>query len=247
MRAAITRHGGLALALIGLLTLIAALAVALGSDGGTSGTSGELTGGSAAQQAKARRGKRGPKGPPGPKGKRGKRGRQGPQGIRGPQGAAGANNERVYNLNVDWSDAADAAGNDSASRTIPGVGTLKVACPTSDPGTYPGDRRLTLTNESGGKRVVATLTTFLDDSSAGENVVSQRQANPPAQIGFGLPQNGMISGNISVEPISGNGGPASSLSNASLILSSYYQTNDPGNPANNWCHVSAQLVVKGAP
>lgn len=250
MRETLTRHTGAALALVGLLALLAALTITLAPANDEAATNGDLAGSKTAEQAKAKRsqrGKRGPKGPPGPRGKRGRRGKSGPQGAQGPAGPAGSNNERLYNLNVDWSNANDAAGNDSASRTIPGLGTLTVSCPTSDPQTYPGDRLLTLSNESGGRRVVATLTTFLDDSSGGENVRNQRQQNPPGTISYGLPQNGMITGNLSVEPISGSGGPAGSLTNASLVLSSYYQTNDPGNPGNNWCHVSAQLVVKGAP
>ena len=96
-------------------------------------------------------------------------------------------------------------------------------------------------------RTVATITSFLDDSLDGEHVLNQRQQSPPDSISYGLPQNGMMTGNLSVEPLNGSGGPAGSLPNASLILTSYYQTNDPGNPANNWCHISAQVIVKGAP
>ena len=219
MRESLKRRSAALLAAVGLLALAAALALTLGSTE-RPGTDTKLTGAQSAEAAKARSGRRGPKGPPGPRGKRGKRGKPGERGARGPAGADGSNNDRLYNLNVDWSNANDAAGNDTASRTIPGIGTLTVSCPTSDPQTYPGSRRLTLSNGSGGMRVVATITSFLDDSAAGEHVLNQRQQSPPDSISYGLPQNGMMTGNLSVEPINGSGGAAGSLPNASLILTS---------------------------
>lgn len=240
----LSRYSGIAVALVGLAALAAALAIAAGSERETPRTDTELSATGSAQQSRA--GRRGPKGPPGPRGKRGRRGKPGKRGATGPAGPAGSNNERLYNLNVDWTNANDAAGNDYASRELPGIGILRIHCPTSNPATYPGDRMLTLTNGSAGMRVAASITTFLDDSAAGEHVLNQRLANPPDTISYGLPQNGMMTGNFSVEPIAGSGAEAGSLPNASIILSSYYQTNDPGNPANNWCHVSAQVVVKGA-
>jgi hypothetical protein len=249
MRQKLRAHYGSAVALVGLAALIAAVAVALGQRSGSDPRDQIVTEGAAAEQVQSRRvqrGRRGPVGPPGPRGKQGKRGARGPQGATGPRGAAGANNERVYSMVLSWRGLANAPGNDVIQRAIPGIGTLTLACPTSNGGVYPGDRRLTLSNGSG-QRVVATLTSFLDDSSRGENVQNQRQANPPGQISFGLPQNGMISGNLSVEPISGNGGPAGSLPNASILLSSYYQTNDATDPSNNWCHVSAQVIAKAVP
>ena len=115
------RRSAALLAVAGLLALTAAVAVALGTaDHRPGGGDTELTGAQAAQGAKAGSGRRGPKGPPGPRGKRGKRGKPGKRGATGPGGADGSNNERLYNLNVDWTNANDAAGSDSASRSIPG-------------------------------------------------------------------------------------------------------------------------------
>ena len=52
---------------------------------------------------------------------------------------------------------------------------------------------------------------------------------------------------MAAEPLFGGSVTPGSLTNASITLSSYYQTNDLGNPPNNWCQVSAQVVVKGVP
>ncbi len=213
------------------------------------GDKGDSVAGSA-ELSKKQRGRRGPPGPQGPPGPRGKQGETGPQGPRGPQGAqgpAGVSNERAFSMTISWRDSADAAGHTTVSKALPGLGTLTLTCPTTNGTVYPGDRKLTLTNPaSNTRRTAATLTTL---QGAGLNGASrlERLNIDPGQTGeLGLPNNGMIEGTISAEPKSGGSVPPGSLTNASVVISSYYKTNDPI-AANNFCQVSAQLIVKGAP
>ncbi len=245
----------LALAVFGLLCLLAALAV-FGFGRGSNGGGPQQALSPAAELAKkkqrrARRGLPGPRGrrgPVGPRGKPGKRGKRGPTGPRGPQGVAGSNNERVYDISINWRNTGNAPGNDTATQSIPGVGTLKLACPATNPTEYPGDRKLTIFGPAtDARRAVATLTTLQGAGVNGNSSLQRLTAGKGESASLGLPNNGMVEGTISAEPQNSGSVPPGSLTNASIVISSYYQTNDPGNPADNWCLISGQLVVKGAP
>lgn len=244
-------RGSIALALIGIFCLVAALAVvAFGAGGGGGSDKNGSVAGSAelSKKQRGRRGPPGPQGPPGPRGKRGKTGPQGPRGPQGPQGPAGINNERAISMTISWRSGAEAAGHETVSRALPGLGTLTLTCPTTNGTVYPGDRKLILTNPaSNTRRTAATLTTLQGAGLSGASQLERLNIDPGQTAELGLPNNGMIEGTISAEPKSGGSVPPGTLTNASVVISSYYKTNDEQNPANNFCQVSAQLIVKGAP
>ena len=125
---------------------------------------------------------------------------------------------------------------------------LTIACPATNGTEYPGDRLLTVSNPaSNTRRAAATLTTLQGSGLNGASSLERLDVDPGDSQTLGLPPNGMIEGTIAAEPKSGGSVSPGSLTNAALVLSSYYQTNDPGNPANNFCQVSAQVVIKGVP
>jgi hypothetical protein len=245
-------RASLALAVIGILALLAALAVfALGA--GRNGGPGKGTGAvSAAEQVQAKRGKRGPpgpaglQGPVGPRGAQGETGPPGPKGETGPKGVPGANgDERVYNLSIAWRNSDDAAGNDAAQQAIPGVGTLRLECPAN---ASAASHLIKFTNPAANtRRAGVTLTTLQGSGVSGASRLDRLNIDPGDTGQLQLPPNGMVEGTMAAEPLSGGSVTPGSLTNASISLSSYYQTNDLGNPPNNWCFVSAQVLVKGAP
>ena len=245
-------RGSIALALFGVVCMLAAVGVvALGAGGGGSKGNDSVAGSAElAKKKKGRRGprgRRGPQGPPGPRGKQGETGRRGPEGARGPQGVAGSNNERVYNMNISWRDSSQAAGHDTIARVIPGIGTLTLSCPATQGTVYPGTRKLTLANPaSNSRRTAATLTTLQGAGTSGISRLTRLDVDPGQTAELGLPNNGLIEGTLAAEPKSGGSVVAGSLTNASIVISSYYKTNDP-DPPDNFCQVSTQLVVKGAP
>jgi len=242
-------RASLALAVIGIVALLAALAIfafGAGNGGNGPGKGGVV---SAAEQVQAKRGKRGPPGPPGPQGPVGPRGKQGETGPRGetgatgPKGVAGVNNERVYNLSIAWRNSTDAAANDHSQQVIPGVGTLEIDCPAN---AAASSHRISLTNPSNStRRAGVTLTTLQGAGVNGASQVERLNIDPGTSNSIQLPPNGMVEGNMAAEPYLGGSVTPGSLTNASITLSSYYQTNDLGNPPNNWCFVSAQVIVKG--
>ncbi len=249
-----TSRASLALAIVGIVALLLALAV-FGLGNGRNGD--PKSAGPLAELAKkhkkkhARRGPagpRGPQGPVGPRGKQGKRGPQGPRGATGPQGLAGANNERVYNLSISWRGAGTAANNQYAQRNIPGLGVLKLACPATNGDAVPGGRLITLTNNtsSNATRSVASLTTMEGAGTSGASSLERLEVEKGQSQSLGLPNNGMIEGTISTEPYNGGSLQPGTMLNGSLLLSSYFKTNDPA-PSENFCFISAQLIVKGLP
>ena len=197
------------------------------------------------ERVRAERGERGPRGPRGPRGKRGRKGEPGPSGARGP---AGSSAERVLQVGVDWDGFAAAAQGDSSSVALPGIGTLGLACPTSDPENYTdGPRRLTLSyGAAPGFRTVATLTVLQANDAYPQNVDNERFETTGAPIEVVLPNNGMVVGTFSAEPVAGNGTAPGSLPSGQITLSSSWKTNDP-DPGANFCHLSGQVLTAGAP
>lgn len=243
-----TRSALLAVALVALLGGVA-LGSGIGATGDNAGARDAVgtarvaieTG--ASERVAAQRGPRGKRGPRGPRGRTGPEGERGPTGATGERGIPGSSDEHVLDVGIDWNGAANAAGNDTASVDLPGIGNLAIQCPSSPPDD-PSVRRLVLTPASGGRRTVANVTTFEGaGTSAATNQRYQEDGVTPIVIP--IPNNGMISGSFSVEPNSGGSTDAGQLPVADLTLSSYWKSNDPI-ASENYCHVSAQLIAKGA-
>lgn len=241
-----SRAALLAVALVGLLA-----GVALGSgfasfpganeDSPSAGPRVVVENAAAERQA-AERGKRGKRGPRGPRGRTGPEGERGPTGETGERGVAGSSDEHVLDVGVDWNGSANAAGHDSSSVELPGIGTLTIQCPSTPPDD-PSVRRLVLTPASGGRRTVANLTTF---EGAGTNAATNQryQTDDLTPITVPIPSNGMISGSFSVEPIAGDSTDPGQLPVADVTLSSFWKVNDPV-ASENSCHISAQLLAEG--
>jgi hypothetical protein len=244
----------LGLAIFGIVCLLAAVAVVATGTVGGGGGKDEASSAEQAKTERAKRGKRGPRGPEGPEGPRGRRGKQGPAGPQGPQGVPGppgSNNERVINLNVEWRGNDNAAGNDADSAVIPGIGTLTLSCPTSDPSNIPGNRKLRLTNGTSSRRIAATLTKFQGAGVQGISTLERLAAGPTESVTTGIPTNGMMDGTFAAEPLEGPSATPGTLPSASIILSSYWKTNaEPGEENDpvegNFCHISAQVIVGDA-
>lgn len=172
-------------------------------------------------------------------GKRGRRGKRGPQGERGP---AGSSDEHIVDFGIDWDGSGNAAGRDSSSVAVPGIGTLTLQCPAS-PADDPSVRRLVLSPAAGGRRTVASLTTF--QGAGTTNASLQRYASEDTTpIVALIPRNGMISGNLSLEPNSGGSVDPGQLPVADVTLSSNWKDNDPI-ASQNFCHISVQMIAKG--
>lgn len=193
----------------------------------------------------AERGKRGKGGKRGKRGARGPRGRTGPQGERGPTGAtgatgpAGSSDEHVLDVGVDWDGEANSAGRDTSSVAVPGIGTMTLNCPAAGGN---GAHTLVINPSSpAGRRTVATLTTFEQGNSSNERVTS----GDSSPISIPLPNNGMISGAFSIEPISGGSADAGQLPVADLTMSSFWKDNGDPPGSDDYCHLSAQIIAKG--
>ncbi|HEX3738056.1 MAG TPA: hypothetical protein VHV53_10980 [Solirubrobacterales bacterium] len=223
--------------------------------------SGAPTSAEAVAQKKAKKGKknqvkRGPRGKRGPKGKRGPQGATGPQGQTGPQGSAGPQGSRgesgdeVYNFSVNWQGQSSdpGPGATTTSLYIPGVGTLNVSCPWEYDG---GNRSPTMTfspaADNSTTRGVASYTVAQGAGTEGKSSFTRLESTAmnPIPIGYlensryALPNDGMIFGNLSIEPFSGNGG--SSQPPATFTMSSEYVVNDPTD-TNRKCHISGQVI-----
>ncbi len=248
MRNALTRINAraAALALAGL-ALLCGVALGAGVDpvpGGGNGGGPEATPRVALQTAPGAAAERGRKGKRGPRGRRGPEGERGATGPQGPRGITGSSDEHVLDVGVDWNGSANAAGHDSAAVDLPGIGNLSIQCPTTAPADDPAIHRMVLTPSSAGRRTVANLTTFQGDgSNTTSNERSQTEDLTPIVVR--IPRNGMISGTFSVEPSGGSSVDAGSLPVADITLSSYWKDNDP-TLSENTCHISAQLIAKGA-
>lgn len=186
---------------------------------------------------------RGAKGKRGPRGRRGPEGERGPTGQQGPQGPEGSSDEHVLQLGIDWNGSANAAGHDSSSVVLPGIGTLEAQCPAT-PVDDDSVRRLVLTPSNPSTiRTVATLTTF--QGSGTDAATQTRIPGEGTPIIARIPRNGMINGTFSIEPKNLGSVDPGVLPTASITLSSYWKDNDPV-PGENYCHISAQLIAEGA-
>jgi hypothetical protein len=174
------------------------------------------------------------RGPRGPRGRRGPRGPRGAVGRRGPRGS-----DRVLNLTINWRGDAAAPGRDTASVNIGGIGRLKAVC-------TPQAQTLTLVPTRGDVRTTANVSDFEGSAASNQQPYTEGGTplliGSPTQPGGALPPNGMIFATLSVEPISGNGGPGPSP--ATVTVSSEYKVNDP-DPADDDCFIAAQVVTGG--
>lgn len=248
MRNATNRiNAGVAVLAVGIVALLSGVAVGSGVTAPPAGDRAPVTkpprvaietaAGGHSGPVHRKRGKRGRRGPTGP------RGEPGPTGATGPRGIAGSSDEHVLDIGVDWNGAANAAGHDVAAVDLPGIGTLALQCPSGPPDD-PSVRRLVLTPLGGGRRTVANLTTF--EGAGTTAATNQRyQTDDATPLTIPIPSNGMISGSFSVEPNSGENIEPGQLPIADLTLSSFWKVNDPV-PSENSCHISAQLLAKGA-
>jgi hypothetical protein len=198
--------------------------------------------GTAVAKAPARARARGPRGPRGPRGRRGDEGERGITGEQGPVGPPGSSDEHVLDLGIDWNGSTNAAGHDTATANLTGIGELRLECP-AEPVDDDSYRRLVLTPASTARRTVASLTTF---SGAGMDAASTSRyaSEDGSPIVVRIPRNGMLNGTIGLEPSSGGSVAAGSLPVASITLSSYWKENDPV-AAENYCHISAQVLSEG--
>jgi hypothetical protein len=174
------------------------------------------------------------RGPRGPRGLRGPRGRRGATGRRGPRGS-----DRVLNLTINWRGDTAAPGRDTASAAVGGIGTLKAVC-------TPQAQTLSLVPARADVRTTASVSDFEGSAATNEQPYTEGGTplliGSPTQPGGALPPNGMIFATLSVEPISGNGGPGPAP--ATVTLSSEYKVND-ADPADDYCFIAAQVVTGG--
>jgi hypothetical protein len=180
----------------------------------------------------------GPRGLRGPRGHTGPRGLTGAAGPAGPAGVAGAaGTDHAESLTLNWRGVDAAPGRDVASTVVPGLGTLRVTC-------NPSTQQMTFTPASDGVRTAVNVSDFEATNATNEQPYSTSTSQPivigsPTQPGHALAPNGMLMATISVEPISGDGGPGPSP--ATLTVSSEYKVNDPSGP-NDFCFVAAQVL-----
>lgn len=178
------------------------------------------------------------RGETGPRGKTGQRGFTGKQGAPGPAGAVGAPgapgpqgppaaDDLARSISLNWRLNAS-AGRDRGAVAVPGLGTVSVICNADD-------QSLVVT-PSGDGRTVVSFQRF--------QAASVESGRPSAPDPIALPVNGMVTGTISVEPTSGDGGPGPAP--ASFVLSSERKLNaEPGSETENFCSVNLQ-VLRGA-
>jgi hypothetical protein len=173
---------------------------------------------------------RGATGPRGLAGVTGPVGATGPQGPEGPPGPPGPN--LAESLTINWSGLAYAPERDTTVSTIPGVAQVEVRCTVED-------QSIVITPTLSGVRTVADLTTFQGEGVAGISSHSRLFSESTSPITIPLPTNGMIEGTLSVEPVTGDGGPGPAPS--SLTFSSEWKLNDPDEAAN-YCYVAGQFL-----
>ncbi len=171
--------------------------------------------------------RRGPAGPTGPAGPAGPAGPPGPAGGAGPAGP-----QIALSLQVDWREASNVQGHESASVALPGIGTLSASCTLQA-------QTLTLTPASSTYRTVLDASTLQGEGSQGVSS-NERRETTGAPTTLALPPNGMITATVSLEPIAGNGGEELAAP-AMLTLSSEYKLNGASG-AEDDCFVAAQVV-----
>jgi hypothetical protein len=168
----------------------------------------------------------GPRGPAGPVGA------DGPAGPAGPKGPAGPLSNVVRSLTINWRYGASGV-DPTATTTLPGLGTARLTC-------TPSAQTLTITPATAGSRTVFAADTAQGAGTLGAtSFVRATSQSPGAPITVAVPNNGMIFGTLSIEPVSGTGGAGPDP--ATMTLSSTWKLNDP-NPVNNFCFVAAQFV-----
>jgi hypothetical protein len=161
-------------------------------------------------------------------------------------GPPGFNNERIVDLSLHWQNSAEAAGYTSDGASLPGIGSASIRCP-ADRDFDRSKRVLRITPLATDRRTVASLTVFEAAGTTREHADNQRfESSDGSPIEVGLPPNGMIDGVIAVEPFAGGSAAPGALPSGILTLTSEWKTNDPDDP-DNFCHVSAQAVIEGAP
>ena len=217
-----------------------------------------------AARSSGRQGKRSSKGKRGSKGRRGRKGRRGPRGhtgtpgLPGPQGVPGTSGDQVYDFSINWQGQATDPGSGAtdSSLAVPGIGTLALSCPwAEDPTDTSGSMTFAPAADNAGTRGVAAYTTIQGGGTEGISSyyrLLSTQIKPIIPIGYTetpddyssyfLPNNGMITGTLNIEPFSGAGatpGPPP----ASFVLSSEYVANDP-DPADRFCHISGQVITR---
>jgi hypothetical protein len=173
---------------------------------------------------------RGAAGPVGPQGVEGPAGPAGPAGPEGPPGPPGP--DLAVSLTINWSGLAYAPERDTTVQSVPGIGQAEARC-------TPEEQALVITPAQSGVRTVADVTTFQGEGTAGVSSDSRLFSESTAPLTIPLPTNGMISGTLSVEPITGDGG--SGPAPYSLTISSEWKLNDP-DEADNYCYIAGQLL-----
>jgi hypothetical protein len=235
---------------IGCLLLIGVLATQISPHPAALPTDGSVAAQRSAHASAVKRGPRGVRGPRGLKGMRGVAGSRGLQGAVGAQGATGpagpqgpagiSGSDSASSLSINWRGNDAAAGRDSASINIAGIGVLHAEC-------SPSSQTLTLTPAAGGVRTVANISAFESYKANTEQLSSTSPSTPivlgsPDQPGRALPPNGMLLVTFSVQPTDGDGG--SGPLPATLSFSSEYKVNDP-DPTLNSCFLAGQVVAGG--
>ncbi len=180
-----------------------------------------------AQRTVLVRGAAGAVGPQGVEGPTGPAGPQGPEGAPGPTGP-----DLAVSLSINWSGLAYAPERDTTVQSIPGIAQVEARCTVEE-------QALVLTPTLSGVRTVADVTTFQGEGTAGVSSHARIYSESTTPITIPLPTNGMIEGTLSVEPVTGDGGPGPAP--YSLTLSSEWKLNDP-NEANNYCYVAGQFL-----
>lgn len=158
--------------------------------------------------------------------------RVGPTGVPGPPGPTGPAGPQIStSLAINWRGFENAPGHDGAAGQIGGVGTLFLTCSATT-------QTLSLVPAGNGGRSVLSVTTFEGEGTAGASSYQRLYSESTAPISIDLPNNGMISGTISAEPI-GSDGPLPAP--ATFLLSTEWKNNDP-DPTRNYCFVAAQVL-----
>jgi hypothetical protein len=180
-----------------------------------------------AQRTVVVRGAAGPVGPQGVEGPAGPAGPQGPEGAPGPPGP-----DLAVSLSINWSGLAYAPERDTTVQSIPGIAQVEARCTMEE-------QALVVTPTLSGVRTVADVTTFQGEGTAGVSSHARIYSESTTPLMIPLPTNGMIEGTLSVEPVTGDGGPGPAP--YSLTLSSEWKLNDP-NEADNYCYVAGQFL-----
>lgn len=229
-----SRRSLLAAAVISALLGVLAVGAVSGAVGGSPAEPSAAASATKKKTAKKKPSLRGPRGLRGLKGRTGAKGAtglvgpQGAPGAPGPQGAAAS--EVARSLTINWR-ANQYGGRESGSATLPSIGRVDVVCTD-------GEQVLQVTPARGDQRTVLALQRFSSASGEHTQIASTGPGDP---IRVALPSNGMLTGVLSLQPVSGDGGAGPAP--ATFTLASRYIVNDG---PNNLCHVAMQVLAAGA-